>query len=340
MTTKATSIEKPSKWHNQIRHLVSHSPVIGPLAVFIIIFILLSLFVDKFFTFRSVTGIINAATLSGILTVGVTLLMIGGEFDLSVGSILAVGGYIFGGLAMAGHPWLGAILALIGTGILGAINGLILVKTKIPSFIVTLGTRYFYRGMLWVISSGQMLQTVEKIPAYNFFNGRLDILNELLPGANFRTALIWLLILVIGFQFVLTRTIFGNHVFAVGGNPGAAIGQGVNVNRVRVTLFIITGVLAGFAGILLFSQFTTVRVASGDGMELSAIAAAVVGGTLITGGAGSIWGALVGVLTISMLRTGVVLMQIPFIPADNFEAIVGVTIILAVILNNWLRSRT
>lgn len=340
MTTKATSIEKPDKWHYQIRHLVSHSPVIGPLAVFIIIFILLSLFVDKFLTFRSVTGIINAATLSGILTVGVTLLMIGGEFDLSVGSILAVGGYIFGGLAMAGYPWLGAILALIGTGILGAINGFILVKTKIPSFIVTLGTRYFYRGMLWVISSGQMLQTVEKIPAYSFFNGRLDILNDLLPGANFRTALIWLLILVIGFQFILTRTIFGNHVFAVGGNPGAAIGQGVNVNRVRVALFVITGVLAGFAGILLFSQFTTVRVASGDGMELSAIAAAVVGGTLITGGAGSIWGALVGVLTISMLRTGVVLMQIPFIPADNFEAIVGVTIILAVILNNWLRSRT
>ncbi len=104
--------------------------------------------------------------------------------------------------------------------------------------------------------------------------------------------------------------------------------------------FIVTGLLAGFSGVLLFSQFYTVRVASGDGLELSAIAAAVVGGTLITGGAGSIWGALVGSLIISTLRTGVVLMNIPFIPADNFEAIVGVTIIAAAILNNYLRGQT
>jgi ribose transport system permease protein len=128
-------------------------------------------------------------------------------------------------------------------------------------------------------------------------------------------------------------------VFATGGNKGAALAQGVNVKKVKVLNFILSGAMAGFTGVLLFSQFSTVRVASGDGMELSAIAAAVVGGTAITGGAGSIWGALIGALTISMLRTGVVLMKIPFIPADNFEAIVGVTIILAVILNNYLRGR-
>jgi ribose/xylose/arabinose/galactoside ABC-type transport system permease subunit len=106
-----------------------------------------------------------------------------------------------------------------------------------------------------------------------------------------------------------------------------------------VLTFVISGALAGFAGVLLFSQFTTIRVASGAGMELSAIAAAVVGGTLLQGGMGSIWGALIGVLLISTLRTGVVLLNIPFIPADNFEAIVGVTIIGAVILNKWLRER-
>lgn len=340
MATNATQMAKAESWQVGLRRKIARSSVVGPLAVFIIVFLLLSIFVDKFLTFRSITGIINAATLSGVVTVGVIMLMIGGEFDLSVGSILAVGGYIFGSLAMDGKPWLGLILAITGTAILGLINGLILVKTRIPSFIVTLGTRYFYRGMLWLISSGQMLQTVDKLPAYNFLNGRMDFLNNLFQGANFRSALIWLVLLVVIFQLILSRTVFGNHVFAVGGNPGAALGQGVNVNRVRVTLFIITGALAGFAGVLLFSQFTTVRVASGDGMELSAIAAAVVGGALITGGAGSIWGALIGVLTISTLRTGVVLMQIPFIPADNFEAIVGVTIILAVILNNWLRNRT
>jgi len=141
------------------------------------------------------------------------------------------------------------------------------------------------------------------------------------------------------FQYVLVRTRYGNHVFAAGGNLEAAAAQGVNVNRVKVINFIISGALAGFAGVLLFSQFKTVRVATGAGMELSAIASAVVGGALLSGGAGSIWGALVGVLLISMLRTGVILLDIPFIPADNFEAVVGVAIVGAVILNDWLRKK-
>jgi simple sugar transport system permease protein len=251
-----------------------------------------------------------------------------------------VGGYLFGSFAMKGQPVLGLILAIAVPAMLGAINGLILVWTGIPSFIVTLGTKYFYRGMLWVISGGAMLQTTNKEGVYNVFNGRFDLLNNFFSDANFRTSLLWQLALVIAFQFLLTQTKFGNHVFAVGGNPGAALGQGVPVSRVRILNFVMTSAIAGFTGVLLFSQYFTVRVASGDGLELSAIAACVVGGVLITGGAGSIWGALIGALTISMLRTGVVLMDIPFIPADNFEAIVGVTIILAVLMNNYLRKKT
>jgi simple sugar transport system permease protein len=267
------------------------------------------------------------------------MLMISGEFDLSVGSLMAVGGYLYGGLAMAGKPVLGLILAILVPALLGVVNGLILVWTGIPSFIVTLGTKYLFRGLLWVITAGTMLQTVERLPIYNLFNGRFDLLNQFFAEANFRNSLIWLLLLVVIFQLILSRTRFGNHVFAVGGNAGAALGQGVNVKKVKTLSFAISGMMAGVSGILLFSQYYTVRVASGDGMDLSAIAAAVVGGTLITGGAGSIWGALIGALIISTLRTGVVLMNISFIPADNFEAIVGVTIILAAILNNYLRNR-
>jgi simple sugar transport system permease protein len=326
-------------WQVKTRRLFSGSTLVGPLAVLVIVFVLLSIFVPKFLSMRSVTGIINAASLTGTIAIGVALLMVSGEFDLSVGSVMAVGGYIFGSLSMAGQPVLGLILAIIVPALLGAINGLILVWTGIPSFIVTLGTKYFYRGMLWVISGGAMLQTVSKPGIYSVFNGRFDLLNMLASDANFRTSLIWQVLLVVTFQILLTRTTFGNHVFAIGGNPGAALGQGVNVKRVRVLNFVIASAIAGFTGVLLFSQYYTVRVASGDGLELSAIAACVVGGVLITGGAGSIWGALIGALTISMLRTGVVLMNIPFIPADNFEAIVGVTIILAVILNNYLRNR-
>lgn len=324
---------------SKVRHFFSDSTIAGPLAVLIIIYILLSLFVPKFWSFRSLTGIINAATLTGAMTIGIAMLMISGEFDLSVGSTMAVGGYLYGGLAMAGQPFLGLVLALLVPALLGVVNGLILTWTGIPSFIVTLGTKYFYRGMLWVITAGTMLQTVDRLPIYNWFNGRLNLLNNLFSEANFRNSLIWLILFVVVFQIILIRTKFGNHVFAVGGNAGAALGQGVNVKRVKIACFAISGLMAGVTGILLFSQYYTVRVASGDGMDLSAIAAAVVGGTLITGGAGSIWGALVGALIISTLRTGVVLMNIPFIPADNFEAIVGVTIVLAAILNTYLRNR-
>jgi ribose/xylose/arabinose/galactoside ABC-type transport system permease subunit len=158
--------------------------VAGPLAVFLVVFILLSLFVPKFLSMRSVTGIINAATLTSTIAIGVTMLMISGEFDLSVGSLLAVGGYVFGTLATMGHPVLGLFLGLLVPGLLGAVNGLILIWTGVPSFIVTLGTKYFYRGMLWVISGGAMLQTVEKLPIYQVFNTRLDMVNDL-PGSNF-----------------------------------------------------------------------------------------------------------------------------------------------------------
>lgn len=326
-------------WKTKLRHIFSESTVAGPLAVLFGIFVLLSIFVPKFFSFRSITGIINASTLTGAIAIGMTMLMISGEFDLSVGALMAVGGYLFGGLAMAGQPLLGFLLALVVTALLGVINGVILVSTGIPSFIVTLGTKYLYRGLLWVITAGTMLQTVDRLPMYNVLNGRLEFLNQFFKQANFRNSLIWLLVLVIVFQIILSRTRFGNHVFAVGGNAGAALGQGVNVRKVKILCFAISGLMAGISGILLFSQYYTVRVASGDGMDLYAIAAAVVGGTLITGGAGSIWGALIGALIISMLRSGVVLMNISFIPADNFEAIVGVTIILAAIFNNYLRNR-
>ncbi len=332
-------MDKKMTWQTKVKHLYAQSAIAGPLTILILVLLVFSAFIPNFFTLRSFSGIINAATLTGVVTIGITMLMITGEFDLSVGALVAMGAYIYGMNANAGRPELGALLAVLIPGLMGAFNGFIRILTNIPSFIVTLGSRSIFRGLVWVVSGGALLQTVEKLPIYNFFNGRMDIINQFLEGANFRTSLIWLVGIILVCQFVLTRTQFGNHTFAVGGNPGAALAQGVNVKRVKVINFILSGALAGFTGVLLFSQYTTVRVASGDGMELSAIASAVVGGTLLTGGYGSIWGALIGVLTISVLRTGVVLLNIPFIPADNFEAVVGVTIILAVILNNWLRGR-
>ncbi len=325
-------------WTTDIRRRFSVSPIAGPLATFVVAFILFSLFVPHFFTLRTLSGIVNASVLTGIVTIGVTMLMISGEFDLSVGALMAMGGFIYGLVTVSGgSPVIALLLALLVTALLGSVNGLILIWTGIPSFIVTLATGSIFRGAVWILSGGSMLQTIEDLVVYDILNGRLDILNNLFKGANFRTSSVWLLVLVVIFQAVLVRTRFGNHVFAVGGNRIAAQAQGVNVKLVKVLCFVLTGILSGLAGIVLFSQFKTVRVATGAGTELTAIAAAVVGGTALTGGSGSIVGALLGVLIISMLRTGVVLTDL--IPADNFEAIVGVTIIGAAIFNNWLRNR-
>ncbi len=332
MATTAVTLQKPS-----VRRWLE-SPIAGPVITFVGVFVLFSIFVPNFLTMRSITGIINAATLTGVITVGVTLLMIAGEFDLSVGALMAIGAFIYGSMTMNEmNSVLAVALALAVPAVLGAVNGWILIFTGIPSFIVTLGTQYLYRGALYVVSTGIMLQTVAEMRVYNLFNGRLDVIADMIKGGNFRTSLFWLLGVVLVVQFLLVRTRFGNHVFAAGGSQAAARATGVNVNRTKLVCFIISGLLAGLSGIMLFSQYKTARIATGAGEELNAIAAAVVGGTLLTGGSGSIVGALLGVLTISMLRTGVILADI--IEPDNFVAIVGVTIVVAAIFNNWIRKQ-
>ncbi|NJN93862.1 MAG: ABC transporter permease [Anaerolineales bacterium] len=313
------------------------SPIIPPLFSVLFVWLLFWLFVPNFGTVRTVAGVFNAASINAIVVIGVTMLMIAGEFDLSVGAVMAMGGYIFANIMVAdGSPVAAIGLALLVSTLMGAVNGLITVYTKLPSFIVTLGTLSIYRGLVWVYSGGEMVQTTEKLVLYDWLNGRLDFVNDLLPRANFRTATLWVILLAVLFQIILTRTRFGNHIFAAGGNAQAAIAQGVNIKQVKIICFALTGALAGLAGILTFSQFSSVFVATGASVELTAIAGAVVGGTLLTGGVGSIVGGLLGILLIDTLRSGVVLLGFP---SDNFAAVVGVTIIGVALLIDWIRDR-
>ena len=314
------------------------SPIFAPLVTQAIIWILFLAFVPNFATMRTVSGIVGAASINAVVVIGVTMLMICGEFDLSVGAIMAMGGFIFGDILIAGgSPVVALIAALAVTAGMGAINGLVTVTSGIPSFIVTLGTRSIFRAVVWIYSGGMMTQATQRFSVQEVVNGRLDIVNSLFTQANFRTAVLWALALGIIFQFLLTRSSFGNRVFAVGGHPGAARAQGVNTKRVKVMCFILTGVLAGFAGILTYSEFSTVLVVTGANVELKVIAAAVIGGALLTGGSGSIIGGLLGILLINVLRSGIILMGFP---SDNFDAIVGVTIIGAALINDWIVRRS
>ncbi len=328
------------------------------------------------FSLRTAVSILNGSVLTGIIVLTVVMLMINGEFDLSVGAILAMGGYIFGTLSVGDTtlfslveigaplpPLLALVIALAGCAALGAVNGLIVTTARIPSFIATLGTLFIFLWLVSLYSGNQSFEAtreeMQRASLYLLVSGRLrDFIDGISgPLGNLRVSVFWMVALALVMQVVLTRTRFGNQIFAVGGNVQAAKAQGINVRRIKISGFALTGTFAGIAGVVLFSQFGRVQGNSGMQQELFAIAAAVVGGTLLTGGYGSVIGGLVGILTISTLRSGVVLLSTPIqnsfigeIPvigiylvrltaSDNFLTIVGLTIVGAAVLNSFIRRR-
>jgi len=485
-----------------LRNRLAQTPGAGAIIGFFAILIMFSLASDLFLEQRSVAGLLATNITRGIVAIGITFLMISGEFDLSVGSVFGAGALVFLVMMTEGLPLsvllalplivggatilvagrgqriaakagasitsgaarkstivtVGAVMlvagiiimvigviapdsflgqmvitsvipavitALIFCGILGYFNGIIRIKTGIPSFIVTLGTLLAYRAILLVaVADGRILRYADyqlpppyvwfnryllaglaligavvigfigfslvrsawrslqarrekpkegdssdfrelllvasfvqviltaaatigavvllalsaydqlglsasllEVSFFDMLNGRFEFVER---DVNLRAGVMWWLILVLIFQFVLMQTRYGNWVFAVGGNPGAARAQGINVNRVKVTNFIICSMLAGLAGIITVARLSNVDPLMGDGLELEVIAASVIGGALLDGGYGSIVGSLLGVMIFGMLQTGLVLVGVD---ARSFSGVIGVIIILAVIVN-------
>jgi simple sugar transport system permease protein len=288
----------------------------------------------------AISNILTFASITGIVVVGVAMLMISGEFDLSVGSTFAVASYIFAlSVENVGmHPILAILLALIVCALLGLINGLIVTGTGIPSFITTLGTMLAYRGIARALGGGDFARcTGDRLALFDFLNGAIGPINQLFtPASNFRVSIIWFIVIAAVMSLVLRRTRYGNWVFSVGGNPGAALSQGVPVKRVKVSNFVLTGLLAGIASVLQFAHYLSVDPLRGEGMELVAVAASVIGGVYLTGGYGTIFGACVGMLLLQMLEQGLVLMQIP---VQVFQAVAGLILIIAVISNTYLSKQ-
>ncbi len=333
---KVNVLEDALTKKSERRGLIYESPTAPIFITLVSVYILFSIFLPQFRTFRTLSGIFNAASVSAIVVMAVTLLMIAGEFDLSVGAIIAMGGYIFAFNILGGRSAIVAILlTLLVTSVMGCINGLVTIGTSIPSFIVTLGTQYIFRAAVWIYSGGLLVQTTERLPVMNIFGGRLELINNLIDGANFRYSILWVILAAIIFQFLLGSSKFGNHIYATGGNPEAAKAQGVKTKLIKLICFSLTGFMSGFAGILLFSEHTSVFVSTATGVEFTVIAGAVIGGTLLTGGYGSVIGGILGIILVNVLRSGVIMFGFP---SDNFPAIVGLTIIGAVILNDKIRG--
>ena len=390
-----------------IRQRFSQTPTAGAAVGFLSVFLLFSLAApETFLSHGSFSSILSSQAVPGIAAIGITLLMISGEFDLSVGSILGVSSLIFLYSAVGGvHILLAGLLGILAGCGLGLINGLLLVSTRLPSFIVTLGTMLVYRGILltgisggriiryadysrqdptlsilgfWILLLGMVVATVTlwtsmptlrrfrsggygavsvallaslssigillwalstfgtspfapvDLNVFGILNGRI----ETAARASYRTSILWWLALTGIFAFILFRTRFGNAVFATGGNPEAARVQGIRIDRVRVTNFVISGGLAALAGIIQVARLKSVDPLRGEGMELEIIASVVIGGTLLTGGFGSVIGSAIGTALTGMLRTGLVLISVP---SNAFRGAIGAIMIVAVIINTYVR---
>jgi simple sugar transport system permease protein len=301
---------------------------------------------NNFVSWVTTASVLNRAAPLGILAVAVALLMVAGEFDLSIGSILGFSGMAImilvtpteaGGFGWALWPAIGAALGL--AILTGLVNGWLVVSTKLPSFIVTLGTLFIFRGLTIAVTRLRTNRTqlggLDDVPGFElvrtFFGARMRFF-----GSSFSVSILWWAGLTILATWVLLRTRQGNWIFGTGGAVDAARNVGVPVRRVKLALFMTTAFAAFLVALMQAVQLTGADTLRGSGMEFDAIIAAVVGGCLLTGGYGSAVGAALGALIFAMVQQGIV---ITGVEGDWYQVFVGGVLVAAVIFNNFVRRR-
>ncbi|MCP1384882.1 ABC transporter permease [Runella salmonicolor] len=299
----------------------------GIFIAFVVICLILSLITPKFLTVSNWTIIVTQVSINALLAFGVTFVIITGGIDLSLGSMVAVTGIVASLLAHPDdYPVIVPVLAGLLAGVfMGAFNGTIITKSKVPPFIVTLGTMTIGRGLALILSKGRPVSNLSD--SFNFIGGG-SILGVPFP----------IIVLIVAFvvcSVVLKKTILGRYIYAVGGNEQAAKASGIRVNKVKMAVYTICGGLAALAGILLTSRITTGQPNAGAGFELDAIAAAIIGGTSTSGGTGTMTGTLIGALLIGVISNGLDLLNVT---SYYQQVVMGAIIIGAVVLDGWNQS--
>jgi ribose/xylose/arabinose/galactoside ABC-type transport system permease subunit/ABC-type branched-subunit amino acid transport system ATPase component len=306
-------------------------PETTALAAVITLFIIFSILSPGLFpTKETYISVMSVAAELGILSIGVTLLMIGGHFDLSVGAALGLTSYIVVALMrdLSVPPIVAAPAAVAAGAVLGALNGAIVVRFRIHSFVVTLGTMLIWRGVLIALTGGFPM-TVAIPPAF-----KAIMAGPLLDG--FRMSMLWFFVIGALGTFLLLGTKFGNWIQARGQNEQAARNLGVPVDCTTVVLFAFTSALAAVVGVIQVARFSSVDALRGEGMELQAVAVTVIGGTLLSGGYGSVLGTVLGAITFGMIQVGLVLAGAP---GHFFRTLTGLIVVGAVILNTDVARR-
>lgn len=326
-----------------VLHRLFVRPEMGALAGAIGVWIFFAIVAgDRGFTgMRGTANYLEVAAQLGILTVAVCLLMIGGEFDLSIGSTIGACGMILA-LFSVEYGWdlWAAILASLGFAFLiGMFNGYLVLKTGLPSFIITLGTLLAIRGVTIGFTRRETGRTVvsgiDDQPGFTeirrFFAGSFEI-----NGTEFSVSILWWIGIVIVATWILMRTPFGNWIFGVGGNLQAARNIGVPVGLVKIVLFMGTATAAWLVSTIQVLGARSADVVRGGGSEFTAIIATVIGGTLLTGGYGSVIGAAFGALIYGMVRQGIVFAGVD----PGWEnAVLGAMLVVAVLVNRFIRVR-
>jgi len=326
-------------WYTKLLRRPELGALIGAIAIFLVF-----TFADttgSFATLEGAAGWTDFAAPVGIVSVFVALLMIGGEFDLSTGVMVGTSGLLAGVLITEWgvNVWVAILITLVVAAVIGFVNGLLVVKTNLPSFIVTLGTFFVLKGVNLAVTKGitgtVRVSGVDKGDGFDSAQGLFASTVEV-GGTTFQISVIWWILVTIIATLLLTRTVFGNWIFAVGGDANAARNAGVPVNRTKIILFMMTAVAAALVGIMFVLRLKGMQAGQGVGQEFYYIIAAAVGGCLLTGGAGSAIGASIGALIMGFAAVG-----IPYALWDQdwVSTFLGVILFSAVLINITISRR-
>lgn len=298
------------------------------LGTFLLLIIFFSLFAPYFFSIRNFLNIGLYSSIIGISAVGMTMVLLIGHIDISVGAVMGMIGVVAAQLFRTGmHMSLVMVITLSIGVLVGIFNGILVTKMKISSLIVTLATMTIFRGLAFVFCSG--LSIVITSPSCRYL-GRGYVIG--LP-----VAMVIMVFLYVFFAYILKNTTFGRRVYATGGNPEASYYSGINIEKITILVFVMSGVFAALAGLISASQTGSGQPRAGQGYEMNIIAATVLGGTSLNGGKGKVYGTLVGVLIMGTLSNGMVLMNIP---SFYQEIATGCVLLIAVMIDSIRTKRS
>ncbi|MDX8530932.1 ABC transporter permease [Mesorhizobium sp. VK25A] len=317
-----------------IQRLIGRSEF-GPLVLLVIELVVFWGINPDFLSPQNISNILAFTVELGLIALAMTLLMTSGEFDLSVGSLFGFSPVLMWTLYNSGVTSLGIglLIALIVAALIGLVNGWFVTQLKIPSFLVTLGMLLVVRGTALFVTDGFPQRTWS---AEGSWLANILVGDFYLGPFRIYASLFWFIGAAIILGYVLTQSRTGNWIQAAGGNPNAARARGVNVNRVKVGLFILSAVMASLAGVISSLRTSAANPNSGTGYELEVIAMVVIGGTALTGGRGTIIGTVLGILILRVMRNGIVLIGVPGLAYNIF---IGAIILGMMALHSWLERR-